>query len=81
MKSKILQLAIAVGVLFNLAGCSEEKVPEPTAENCAKGTYEKNLSSLSKEANRNEFIDGCRSFNAAQEMTEWKFEKSPESKY
>lgn len=43
--------------------------------------YEQNLASLSKEANRNEFIANCKSFLAAKKMTEWTFEKSPEGKY
>ncbi|HDS1817676.1 TPA: entry exclusion lipoprotein TrbK [Pseudomonas putida] len=81
MDIKLAQLAAAMGLAAMLAGCSEEKVPEPTADNCAPQMYEKNLASLSKESNRNEFIANCKSFQAAKEMTEWKFEKSPEGKY
>lgn len=81
MDIKWARLSAAMGLAAMLAGCSEEKVPEPTAANCAPEMYEKNLASLSKESNRNEFIANCKSFLAAKKMTKWKFEKSPEDKY
>jgi len=81
MDIKLARLGAAMGLATILAGCSEEKVPEPTADNCAPEMYEKNLASLSKESNRNEFISNCKSFLAAKKMTEWKFEKSPEDNY
>ncbi|MFJ2983683.1 MULTISPECIES: entry exclusion lipoprotein TrbK [unclassified Pseudomonas] len=81
MKFKIYKLALAAGMAIALAGCLEEKVPEPTADNCAPDMYEKNLASLSKEANRNEFTAACDSFLKAKKMTKWKFEKSPEDKF
>ncbi|MGE8328604.1 entry exclusion lipoprotein TrbK [Pseudomonas urmiensis] len=81
MDIKVVQLTAAMAMAAILTGCSEEKVPEPTADNCAPEMYEQNLASLSKEANRNEFIANCKSFLAAKKMTEWTFEKSPEGKY
>lgn len=81
MDIKWARLGAAMGLAMIMVGCSEEKVPEPNAGNCAPEMYEKNLASLSKESNRNEFIANCKSFLAAKEMTEWKFEKSPEGKY
>lgn len=81
MRIRIIQLGAVIGVIASLTGCFEEKVPEPTAENCSAEIYEKNLASLSKEASRNEFTTGCKGFLKAQKMTKWKFEKSPEDKY
>lgn len=81
MDRKRSHLLPLVGLITLLAGCTEEKVPEPTADNCGPQLYEKNLASLSKDANRKEFIANCESFLAAKKMTEWKFEKSPKGKY
>ncbi|AIR90323.1 entry exclusion lipoprotein TrbK [Pseudomonas cremoricolorata] len=81
MRNRFATLAATMSVVAILAGCTEEKVPEPTAENCGPELYEKNLASLSKEANRHEFIAACKSFLASKKMTEWKFEKSPKGKY
>ncbi|MFA7892054.1 entry exclusion lipoprotein TrbK [Pseudomonas putida] len=81
MDNKRALLLPLVGLITLLAGCTEEKVPEPTADNCSPQLYEKNLASLSKDANRNAFIANCESFLTAKKMTEWKFEKSPKGKY
>ncbi|ATP42616.1 MULTISPECIES: entry exclusion lipoprotein TrbK [Pseudomonas] len=81
MKFTTTKLALALSVMAALAGCSEEKVPEPTKENCTAPLYEEHLDSLSKEANRNEFITNCKSFLKARKMTEWKFKKSPEDQF
>lgn len=66
MDIKLAKPVAALGLVAILAGCTEEKVPEPTAENCAPEMYEKNLVSLSKESNRNEFTANCKSFLAAK---------------
>lgn len=81
MNIQFYKLTLAASLALTLVGCFEEKVPEPTADNCAPDMYEKNLASLSKEANRNEFTAACNSFLKAKKMTKWKFEKSPEDKY
>lgn len=81
MDIRLAKPIAVLGVAAILAGCMEEKVPEPTADNCGPEMYEKNLASLSKESNRNEFVANCKSFLAAKKMTTWKFEKSPEDKY
>ncbi|WP_028693923.1 entry exclusion lipoprotein TrbK [Pseudomonas cremoricolorata] len=81
MRHSLARFSAALSIVTLLAGCTEEKVPEPTAENCGPELYEKNLASLSKDANRNEFIAACKSFLASKKMTEWKFEKSPKGKY
>ncbi|EST17756.1 entry exclusion lipoprotein TrbK [Pseudomonas putida S610] len=79
--SNYVKLGVIGFLAIGLSACFEEKVPEPTAENCAAGAYEKNLAELSKDSNRSEFKEACASKNAAQKMTEWKFEKSPKGKY
>ena len=81
MDIKLARLGAVMGLAMILAACSEEKVPEPTADNCAPEMYEKNLASLSKESNRNEFIANCKSFLAAKKMTKWEFKKSPEDNF
>ncbi|MBH3361652.1 entry exclusion lipoprotein TrbK [Pseudomonas sp. URMO17WK12:I11] len=81
MDRKRALLLPLVGLITLLGGCTEEKLPEPTADNCGPRLYGKNLASLSKDANRNVFIANCESFLAAKKMTEWKFEKSPKGKY
>lgn len=81
MDIKLARLGAAMGLVMILAACSEEKVPEPTADNCAPKMFEMNLASLSKESNRNEFIANYKSFLAAKKMTEWEFKKSPEDNF
>ncbi|MBV4490949.1 entry exclusion lipoprotein TrbK [Pseudomonas oryzicola] len=81
MDIRLAKLTATLGLAVILAGCTEEKVPEPTADNCAPEMYQKNLASLSKESSRNEFTANCKSFLAAKKMTSWKFEKSAEDKY
>jgi len=81
MDIKLARLGAAMGLAMILAACSEEKVPEPTADNCAPEMYEKNLASLSKESNRTEFIANCKSFLAAKKMSDWEFKKSPEDNF
>lgn len=81
MDIKLVQLVAALGLAAILAGCSEEKVPEPTEDNCGPEMYEENLASLSKESNRSEFISNCKSFLAAKKMTDWTFKKSPKDDY
>jgi len=66
MDIKSAKLVAALGLAVTLAGCTEEKIPGPTADNCAPGMYEKNLAGLSKESNRNEFTANCKSFLAAK---------------
>jgi len=46
MDIKLARLAAAMGLATILAGCSEEKVPEPTADNCAPEMYEKKFGEL-----------------------------------
>nr|WP_314480285.1 entry exclusion lipoprotein TrbK [uncultured Pseudomonas sp.] len=67
----------ALGLAACLAGCKEETIPEPTADNCTPQMQKKILADLSKEANRNTFIANCNSFQQAHQHTEWTFKKSP----
>lgn len=81
MGIKLSRLCTALGLAVMLAGCSEEKVPEPNAANCAPDMYEKNLASLSKEANRNTFIANCKSLLESKKLTDWTFKKSPKDDF
>jgi len=60
-----------------ITAIAADRVPEPNEANARVNPMSKSLASLSKGWNRDEFIANCKSFHAAKEMTEWKFEKSP----
>lgn len=81
MDIKLAKLVTAMGLAALLAGCSEETVPEPTAENCTPPMQEKILADLSKEANRNTFTANCNSFLQARKHTDWTFKKSPKDDF
>ncbi|WP_082805205.1 entry exclusion lipoprotein TrbK [Pseudomonas sp. BMS12] len=81
MHPQALTLSAVIILTASLTGCLDEKPPEPTAENCSPGTYEKHLAALSNDSSRDEFTVACKGYLKAQKMTEWKFKKSPEDAY
>jgi len=73
----IVGISAAIVMACSLSAQADEKVPAPNEKNCSGSTYDQTLASLSKDADRNEFIYNCKSFEQARKHTEWKFEKSP----
>lgn len=76
---KILFTA-AVAVLL-LAGCEQERMPEPNAATCAPDAFQAALNEMRSEANRAAFTEECRAFQKAKQMRQWEFKPSPEDNY
>ncbi|HEQ1688474.1 TPA: entry exclusion lipoprotein TrbK [Pseudomonas aeruginosa] len=76
---KILFTA-AVAVLL-LAGCEQERMPEPNAATCAPDAFQAALNEMRSEANRAAFTEECRAFQKAKQMRQWEFKPSPKDNY
>ena len=76
---KILFTA-AVAVLL-LAGCEQERMPEPNAATCAPDAFRAALNGMRSEANRADFTEECRAFQKAKQMRQWEFKPSPKDNY
>ena len=76
---KILFTA-AVAVLL-LAGCEQERMPEPNAATCAPDAFQAALNEMRSEANREAFTEECRAFQKAKQMRQWEFKPSPKDDY
>ncbi|MBY6346467.1 entry exclusion lipoprotein TrbK [Providencia rettgeri] len=76
---KILFTA-AVAVLL-LAGCEQERMPEPNAATCAPDAFQAALNEMRSEANRAAFTEECRAFQKARQMRQWEFKPSPKDNY
>jgi len=63
---KILFTA-AAAVLF-LAGCEQERMPEPNAATCAPDAFQAALNEMRSEANRAAFTEECRPFQEVKQM-------------
>ena len=59
MSFKYIALVIALSIM--LIGCGSE-LPQPSSVNCAPPGMERALPKFSSEAERQAFIDGCKSF-------------------
>jgi len=76
---KILFTA-AVAVLL-LAGCEQERMPEPNAATCAPDSFQAAMNEMRSEANRAAFTEECRAFQKAKQMRQWEFKPSPKDNY
>lgn len=76
---KNLFLLVAAAVL--LAGCGQERMPEPNAATCAPDAFQAALNEMRSEANRSAFTEECRTFQKAKQMRQWEFKPSPKDNY
>ncbi|MGV4008748.1 entry exclusion lipoprotein TrbK [Citrobacter freundii] len=74
-------LFILVSAVAFLAGCGQERMPEPNAATCAPDAFQAALNEMRSEANRTAFTEECRVFQKAKRMRQWEFKPSPESNY
>lgn len=78
MKKNLFVLVIAAALL---AGCGQERVPEPNAATCAPDAFQAALNGMRSEANRIAFTEECRAFQKAKQMRQWEFKPSPKDNY
>lgn len=64
-----------------LAGCGQERMPEPNAATCAPKAFQAALNEMRSEANRIAFTEECRAFQKAKQMRQWEFNPSPKDNY
>lgn len=74
-------LFILVAVAALVAGCGQERMPEPNAATCAPEAFQAALNEMRSEANRTAFTEECRAFQKAQQMRQWEFKPSPKDDY
>lgn len=77
MKKSLFTLVVVV----LLAGCGEERMPEPNAATCGPDVFQAALNEIRSEANRAAFIEECKAFQAAKKMRDWEFKPSPKDDY
>lgn len=76
---KSLFILMTAAVL--LAGCGQERMPEPNAATCAPEAFQAVLNEMRSEANRTAFTEECRAFQKAKQMRQWEFKPSPKDNY
>ena len=67
--------------LLLLAGCEQERMPEPNAATCAPDAFQAALNEMRSEANREAFTEECRAFQKAKQMRQWELKPSPKDDY
>lgn len=72
---------ILVAVAALLAGCEQERMPEPNATTCAPDAFQAALNNMRSEANRTAFTEECRALQKAKQMRQWEFKPSPKDNY
>lgn len=78
MKKILFTAAVA---MLLLAGCEQERMPEPNAATCTPDAFQAALNEMRSEANRAAFAEECRAFQKAKQMRQWEFKPSPKDNY
>lgn len=78
MKKILFTAAVA---MLLLAGCEQERMPEPNATTCTPDAFQAALNEMRSEANRAAFAEECRAFQKAKQMRQWEFKPSPKDNY